>query len=586
MTIALEKTVQDALKAGAPKTALEAVGGAPLSSALAVVVAEALEANGQQRRAGALLWLAALKEPGHRGVSVAAARAMLRLGLRRRAKRVLEAHADTAAVLCAVAAGADVPAAVDVVDDEDGIDFALASAVDLAALRAVLAQSPASSRVRLEVARRQADDGDIVGAKATLRAGLSGGRQDARLELALAMVCFAAGDFEEAAVVVAKARSRYPSCARSQALLVLLASAQLSAGRRDDAVSVVHGATSPGPVLKALASLRSPAPVQALGTTGTTGTTGAAAEVPAPAHQAPPPTPAAAAAPPGLKTASAPRPEGAWKGVVEVKEHAAAGGSPLKWLAAFSAVVVAVVIVKGVGGDDVAGADAGTVVAVSEGRDAGIGDVDVGPTSFSAMASRCGVTLAPWTEAPLPLPEFSGRAKRSGWNGRDTKVGSLRIDVAPAVAPGLAYVVLRTGARADPAAVIREEDPGVVAGVAMVNVVSSGRARVSDVVDVKRTGIAALTTRSCPEANPGSVCVVGRSQCEGLDVTLQAICAQGEAGLEGLATCEHDTVILMPNAGAADASSDGAVDSSADGGVDDATVDAGSADAGSADAGG
>ncbi len=181
-------------------------------------------------------------------------------------------------------------------------------------------------------------------------------------------------------------------------------------------------------------------------------------------------------------------------------------------------------------------------------------------------------------------------------------MGKLPIAVNEAVAPGLAYLVMPTSARADPAAVIAADHPGSVVGVAVVNVVAAGRAYVGDVVDVQAAGIVDVSILPCREASPGMTCVLSTSRCQGLDIRLQAICAQAEATVGALPRCEHGTVIVQPSAPAATSSTDandagvvdakvvdggdggmadggvndtGILDGGVDGGVDVAAVDAG-----------
>ncbi len=407
MTTSLDKAVAEALAAGTPKAALDAAAKAPLSSSLALGVAEAYEATGRGRRGAALLLLAARADAENRAVVVAAARAMLRLGRRGRARRLLDPLGNRATVLAAVASGAPLPESSDAYDGDDVVDFALASGAPLPELQTILVATPGCCRLRIEVARRQADAGDVVNAKATLRAGLAGGRQDARLELALAMLCFGAGDFDEAAVVVAKARSRHAACAKDNTLLMLLAAAQVGADHRDNAISVVHGAVRPDPALLAFAAMLSPAsvvPATAPGTTSSVVTSNAPTSTTAPAASG---TAASASSPVPAKAS-------AWRGVVDSEPTPAPSSrGPLAAVIAVVAAVAVIGVARSRGDDDNAPLPNAGPVAVA---DAGV--VNLSPSLFSQAATRCGVRDVPgWVDVPSSVVAFSESAAAQGWGG-------------------------------------------------------------------------------------------------------------------------------------------------------------------------
>jgi len=245
MSATIASRVADAVTGGRPKEALDLVAAErpPIEPGLAPLVAEALAATAHDRRGAALLLLAARRHPGDRTLALEAARALLRRGRHRQASRVLAPHAATAPVLVAVAARQPV-GALPPGDVQDEIDHALATPTSTAALTALLERAPASVRLRVAVAARALDEDRGAEARAILRAGLKG-HDDARLEVALATVAVASGTWDEAAVVIARARSRFPRLARDPALQALLGLVTLQAGRRDDALSLLGGVRTP-----------------------------------------------------------------------------------------------------------------------------------------------------------------------------------------------------------------------------------------------------------------------------------------------------------------------------------------------------
>jgi hypothetical protein len=273
MTTTIAERISVAVAAGRAREAADLLAAErpPLDPALAVVAAEALAATGRERRAAALLLLAARRHGSDRTVVLEAARALLRRGQHRRAGRVLTGH--DAPVLAAIAARQAVPTTTTTTttDLQDEIDRALATPTPTPALAALLERAPTSTRLRVATAARALDEGRGADARAILRAGLQG-RDDARLEVALATVAVATGTWDEAAVVIARARSRFPPLARDPALLALLGLVTLAAGRRDDALSVLHGGARHG-MVGALQALLTPPPAPPKAATGTTATT-------------------------------------------------------------------------------------------------------------------------------------------------------------------------------------------------------------------------------------------------------------------------------------------------------------------------
>lgn len=253
MTLPVAERISVALRAGRPREAAEILDAErpPLDRNLVSLAAEALAASGRERRATALLTLAARRYPHDRALALEAGRSLLRRGMRRRALHAVAAHG--ASILLAVAARQALPAVDNAEDREDEIDRALAGATTTQALQALLEKSPGSVRLRLAVAARALDENRAADARAVLRAGLQG-REDARLELALASVAIVAGTWDEAAIVVARTRARFPRLARDPTILALHGFVTVGAGRRDETVSLLQAAGA-GPMGGALLSL-------------------------------------------------------------------------------------------------------------------------------------------------------------------------------------------------------------------------------------------------------------------------------------------------------------------------------------------
>jgi hypothetical protein len=253
MTLPVAERISVALRAGRPREAAEVLDTErpALDRALVPLAAEALAASGRERRATALLVLAARRFPDDRAVALEAGRALLRRGMRRRAIRAIATH--NAPVLVAVATRQALPSASAAEDREDEIDRALAASSTTVDLQSLLERATSSVRLRIAVAARALDENRAADARAILRAGLQG-REDARLELALASVAMVAGTWDEAAIVVARTRARFPRLARDPAVTALHGFITAAAGRRDETISLLQSAGA-GPVAGAILSV-------------------------------------------------------------------------------------------------------------------------------------------------------------------------------------------------------------------------------------------------------------------------------------------------------------------------------------------
>jgi plasmid stability protein len=585
VTGSIAQRVADAVTNGRPKEALELVAASrpPVDAGLALFVAEAWAAVGHERRGAALLLLAARRSPGDRALALEAARALLRRGHHRQASRLLAPHAVSAPVLVAVAARQP-SGALRVVDVQDEIDHALATPTTTAALTSLLERAPGSVRLRVAVAARTLDEGHGAEARAILRAGLMG-REDARLELALATVAVASGTWDEAAVVIARARSRFPHLARDPALQALLALVTVSAGRRDDAISLLHG-TQGAHITAALHALLAAAaptrpgaapppatasrPMSALmqetlaraGAGPSSGNVGGGSPVAAqPSVSTSPPTPPSTLAPPAQpSTAQAaspaaspltarPPPPTATPRVTAPPTPSPPTPSPptpspptpspptpspptpsFRRIDAqpepkgnrTPLVVVATLLVM-------------AFVGPRLWRTTPPAPARAAVTAFAEKLGRCGLEVEPWLDVDVS-PSSLAAAAGSGWRGRPASVPSEGLPLDAALQPGVTLLPMRTGAAIEPALVAT---PSLDRVLGLAFTTSAERPLVSSLFGALKFDRA--TSRTCPEGT----CAVGHARCEDLAIRVQAICP-GPTTASLLSRCTLDAAVIGP----------------------------------------
>ena len=589
-TAALLGELEALLVAGTPRQAraLLLARKPPLDAELVLVAAEVYAASGRPRRGAALLWLAA-RRLGTIGTARAAARALLTLGRHRRARLVLEPHAADGAVAVLMAVARSEPLPLDVVspvDVDDVLDRALSQPTSTASLHEAMAMAPTSARARLAVVARLRAEGDAEGSRALLRAGLKG-REDARLELPLAMAAVDDGAWDEAALVLARARARHPDLARRADLRLVLAWATLQAGRRDDAISMLRGAAGANEIDTALLQLLDPrqAPTTpALRAVENGPASGFVADAKLPAGQSQRP-------PPLKSTLSTP---------VTMLDAASESTNPI--FRRFAIACFALVVLVAVGKTVIdrwpradAAVDVKTAPVVTAASSPAAGD-------FSRRADECGVAFPAVFEPGLLYAEVAARLIASGYNGLPVSAGSVVVALSDAVsAPGDSGMVhvLESSARVAPGVVVVDER---ATGVAIAHTTDSPRPLVSEIVRVRRMGLGPTSPRACAVADPGFTCVSARSTCQQLEIVVGAICPDNAKTTNDLRSCAFDVVVVrVPPIAAADAGSvtAAAVDAGppVDAGVVDAGVvggapveagadDAGRADSGVSDAGG
>ena len=527
---ALVTELEGLLLAGRPREAREALleRRPPLDAKLALVAAEVYAACGRPRRAAALLELAA-RSLGTIGTARAAARALLAAGRHRRARLVLEPHAadGAVAVLMAIARNEPVPvAALPPVDVDEVLDRALSESTPTATLTSTLSSAPTSTRARLALVARLRAEGDADGSRAVLRAGLKG-REDARLELPLAMAAVDDGAWDEAALVLARARARHPDLARRADLRLLLAWVTLQAGRRDDAISTLRGAIGGSALDTALLALLDPSTVV------TTAAPAAVTSSPERQHQRAP----RADGPPKRS------PTKAWSGPVGVFDATSQPANPFFRRVAIAVAVVIVLV--GLGktiakrwptGSHVV--DAGPVVS-------DVSDVSAAAAAeFSRRASECGVMLPAVLEPGLLYAEVAARLLASGYQGGAVTAGDvvLRVDQALGLAGDTATVrLLRTTSGVTPGVVVRDETS---VGLALAQSDDTPRQAVYEIVKVSAMRLAATTIRPCATANPGFVCVTARGTCQQLDFVIGAVCPESASATSDLPSCSFDVVVV------------------------------------------
>ena len=533
-----------------------------LDAELVLVAADIYAACGRPRRAAALLWLAA-RRLGTIGTARAAARALLTLGRHRRARLVLEPHAADGAVAVLMAVARSEPLPLEVlspVDIDEVLDHALSQPTSTTTLTDALSMSPTSTRARLAVVARLRAEGARDESRAVLRAGLKG-REDARLELPLAMAAIDDGAWDEAALVLARARARHPDLARRADLRLVLAWVTLQAGRRDDAISTLRGASGNHDVDAALLALLDP-----------TTSSAPAAPTSAPMTTAPQPLLRADGPPkrPATKIGAA--------GPVAVVDAIPEQTSP--WFRRAAMAVAAIVVLVAVGRTVNARWPRSVDVVDAGAVDAGV-DASVA-AAFSRRADQCGVAFPAVLEPGLLYAEVAARWIASGYNGQAVSAGDVVVRLDDALAsPGepAAVRVLQTAAGVHPGVVIVDEK---AIGLALAHGDDGPRPRVDAVVQTGRMGLGPTSTRPCAAANPGFTCVTARSTCQELEVIVGALCPDGAKSTAELGACAFDVVVVRtPVVVAVDA---GVVVVDA-GVVDGGSADAGVVDGGSADAG-